>query len=306
MKKIFNWIKKIFKKLRLFIFFLIVLLIVRLPYSDITQIVTEKYLPKNLKFESSSLNPLKLGLVLKNVSWSLKSKKNLKLEKLSVSPNILDLVFFKLGLSANLFFDKNSKVQIEFSKNRNPTPDIHLKIKTRFFNLNFLNPLIKATQLEGALSGKVKSQFKEDFSENPILNADLLFKQVKLFSGRVLSPIGQIAFPSFFWSKASLKLQSNKEGSLKVLKLQLGGEKDLLKLKLKGDIKWHFSPSSKNLESYNLDLNIQLDKSLKGELPILELFLDSVATQRAQFIEYSANLKARGFETPNLVKIPAF
>ncbi len=292
-------------------------IITTFPYDDLSEFVTSKITRATnnqvyLQFNKLSLNILPTPhLKLNDIELLTPSLPLLKASSLSLSPSLLELLKFNLGLSVfieNLFGGNLSltyaqespdKENLIFSNMSLDVEDLSLKELSKTIAL----PINISGDLEANASGTLELQFKEQPDAEFSVSSD----NIRLPEGTINAPgLGPVKLPGLVFTK--LKLNGHLvDGVLSLNNVTLGSQKDDLQVQIKGDINLKFSKISQKIvplfSRYNLKTKIVIKDSNVKELFFLQ-FLNkykSNSNVKKGYSVYQIKLVARSFRvTPKM------
>ena len=308
----FLWTQK--KRIFLVLFLTAFLFALRFPWNALLEKTVknlQKQSPSGLQadFDKLYFKIFPPGVEFSDLSLSYK-KKVFLLDRLQVSIPFQKWLAFKKALhfkgikgtsSAHLDFWQKKKISKE-------NPD-------EVFNIYFVKAHSPSLELEDIkalfpklkMSGKVKIRW--DYEGNPErieeAKASILLEgqNIQLLQTVLKTHLGSVSFPPINWKEGTISAYL-KEGELVLKKFQLGSAVDDFIVQLKGTAALKYAYGFFQAKSYDLKLQIDLDK--KTPMKLLNLMFAGYKEDKGNFFRYKLRLKGQGRQVPDMEKINSF
>ena len=128
-------------------------------------------------------------------------------------------------------------------------------------------------------------------------------ENVRLSSAEIHTPLGALNFPPIQWKEGEI-VSHFKEGELVFKAFRLGSPSDDLIVQMKGSSSVNFSYGRLRLNSYNVQLQIDIDKNM--EMNWLDLMLAGYKEDKGSFYRYRLRLTGQGYQIPDMETLSEF
>lgn len=319
LKKIFSLLFKnkayLFLILSLTAFFFIL----RFPLNEwleksIKDLQKESPLTREISFNDLKAKWLPPGLLFQDVSFVYKGKTS-RLDSALVSISLKDWIAFKKGFNVQL---RHGRSKLFFNFKTKPVPaeeELAAEPGREIYLLRGSSSLIDLKDLSFLypnMSGDLKIQFFYQGSFQDVVGQDVVGMTGELnltgenisFSELKLNTLlGPLNLPSIKWTNSETELEV-KEGELIFKTVELGGEKDDLKVKMGGSGAFSSVRRAVRLSSYNIELQIDIDKKIP--FGFLDLMFASYKEDKGDFYRYSVRMIGQGSQVPKMEKLESF
>ena len=170
-------------------------------------------------------------------------------------------------------------------------------------NLKILDNLFPNSEISG------QTQIHFDYEGHPEriqeVSASLILKGKDIYLSKIelKTPLGPLSLPPIRWTESS-GVFALKEGELVFKNILLGAPSDDLIVRMKGSSSVFFSYGRLRLNSYDIQLQIDLDKDF--QMNLLDLMFAGYKEDRGSFYRYSLRMTGRGNQIPNMEKLLEF
>ena len=315
LKKIFSFFWKFKKTLFFIIFLTVVFFVIRFPWNHLLENLAKNFQNKSPSALHTDFDRLELkifppGVELKNFFLKYKQK-NLNLDSLRISMDLGQWLAFKKawkvtaskeGSFLDLRFWKKEKALKE-DPSSEPIKIYFIKASSYSLNLKLLNELFPNMKWSGRASAHFDYEGSIKKQENIKALLNLKAENVQISKTQLNTPLGPLNLPPVFWRKAEIALQV-KDGEIIFKTLQLGSASDSFIVKMKGSSSFLFSYGRLRLNSYNFQLQMDLDKDFPSGL--LDLMFANYKEDKGGFYRYKLRLTGQGNQIPDMEKLEKF
>ena len=304
------------KKLLFFILFLTALIFsLRFPWNNLLEKTVrnvQKKSPSSLQtdFENIEMKFFPPGVEFKNLSVNYK-RKAFTFDRFRFSVVLSKWIALKQAWSLRAFKD-GSLLSVVFWKEKKTLEEEDTEIPAIVYFVNGHSPYLDLAILESffpkiKISGGVRTHF--DFEGHPDrvekikANFSLKGNSIRLSKTELDTPLGPLNLPPVFWSEGEMDLVL-KEGELLFKTFRLGSPKDNFIIQMKGSGAVSFSFGKVRLNSYNVQLQIDVNKNFK--MHILDLMFAGYKEDKGSFYRYLLQMTGRGNQMPNMEKLDKF
>ena len=314
-KKIFFFIWS--QKRNLFFLFLFVVLFffLRFPWNDLLTKKAQDFQKKSsssmkIDFEKLDFRFIPPGVEFKELVFGYK-RKNLLLDSLRVGLGLKELLAFNKAWSVkakkdhsvlSVVFWKKDKIFKEISEDR-PLSIYFIKGESPSLNLKDLSELFPSIKLSGFLNLFFNYNGSLERMEKAKGYVRIEGKEISLSQTFIQTPLGPLNFPSIQWKEGEL-LARLKEGELLFEKINLGVFSDDFTVKMKGSLSLLFSSGQLRFPSYNIQLQIDMDKNF--QMSLLDLMFSGQKEDKGSFFRYKVRLIGQGKQVPKIEKLSEF
>lgn len=314
LKKIFSLLFKnkayLFLILSLTAFFFIL----RFPLNEwleksIKDLQKESPLTREIGFNDLKVKWLPPGLLFQDVSFIYKGKRG-RLDSALASVSLKDWIAFKKGFNVQL---RHGRSKLFFNFKTKPAPaeeELVAGSERKIYLLRGSSSLIGLKDLSFLypnMSGDLKIQFFYQGSFQDVAGMtgelNLTGENVSFSELKLNTLLGHLNLPSIKWTKLETELEI-KEGELIFKTVELGGEKDDLKVKMRGSGAFRSVRRAVRLSSYNIELKIDIDKKIP--FGFLDLMFASYKEDKGDFYRYSVRMIGQGSQVPKMEKLESF
>ena len=321
MNIMFQFLKKILvflwkqKKLLVFILFLIVLFFaLRFPWNTLLEKTiknVQKQYPSGFQadFDKLYFTFFPPGLGFSNVSLAYK-KRALLLDRLQVSILFQKWLAFKKAwrfqaVRGDSFFYLDFW-QKKKSSQENPEitlTNYFLKAFSPSLDLEVVKTLFSHLKMSGNVNFRFDYQGFPERIEESKASLILKGKDIQLLQTNIRTHLGSLSFPPINWKEGEISFYL-KEGELVLKKFHLGSPSDDFIVQIKGSAALKYSYGSVQVESY--DLKMQIDLNKQNPMKLLNLMFAGYKEDKGSFFRYKARLKGQGRQVPDMEKISTF
>lgn len=282
-----------FRHLKRFIFFTFLIMafffIFLFPLTEVEDLLTAqiaKATNGRFYFQSKDLKiglyP-SIGIKAKDITMNVPALNQVKLDSMTLSPHIPALLQFKPGASVYIegLYDGSASISAYHKKT---TEQGGMVFET---NLNLEGNSLKNLPFSSLpLSGKVKNltisgEVDPRLTEQPRMKIDMALDRVSLQGHSIQTPLGPFSLPPVQFSSVQFQgtLDNN---SLKLSRLQLGGNE--VNATLKGKMDVELKQMGPALGAYDFNLNLKTTEQFESKFKLLLGFLQ----------DYKKNVAAGG------------
>ena len=315
LKKLFTfiWMKK---RLWILILFLTVLFFsIRFPWNSLIEKAVkniQKQSPSHLQtdFDKLQLQFFPPGLEFKNMSFNYK-RKALMLDRFRVSIVLSKWLAFKKAWGFKAFH-RDSSLSVVFWKQEKtlkdegletPVPVYFVKGYSPSLELEVFNDLFSNMKMSGKVQTRLDYEGSPERLEESVAFFSLKGDDIRLSKAELTTRAGPLPFPPMQWSDIELIFHL-KEGEVTFKTFRLGSPSDNLTVKMKGSAAVGFSYGRVQLNSYNIQLQIDVDKEFK--MNILELMFKGYREDKGGFYRYRLQMTGQGSQAPHMEKLSEF
>ena len=315
LKKVVSFLFQKRKYIFLILSLAVCFFVLRFPLNDwlgrsLRNVQKQSPITRDIVFDNLKLKWFPPGLFFQDISFSYRNKRSY-LDSALISLSLKDWMAFKKGFNFKLKQGQsvlflNFKQKLASPKEESLEDQVQelyfIKGSSRLINLKDLSFLYPN------MSGDLRIQFSYKGSVEDIENMtgelNLTGKNVNFSELKLNTLLGSLNLPSIEWTKVELKLEI-KEGELIFKKIDLGSSRDELKIKMRGSGAFRYFRRSFRLNSYNIELQIDLDK--KREFGFLDLMFANYKKEiQSKFYRYSVRLIGQGSQVPKIEELEAF
>ena len=304
------------RKLLFFILFLTALIFsIRFPWNNLLEKAVrnvQKKSPTILQtdFEKIEIKFSPPGVEFKNLSVNYK-RKAFTFDRFRFSPLFSKWIALKKAWSLKAF-KGNSFLSVVFWKEKKTLEDEESEVPVVVYFAEGHSPLLELEVLDSffpkvTISGGVQTHF--DFKGHPDrveeieANFNLKGNSIRLSKTELTTPLGPLNLPFILWGEGEMEFVL-KGGELLFKSFQLGSPTDDFIVQMKGSGAVSFSYGKARLNSYNVHLQIDVDKSFK--MHILDLMFAGYKEDKGSFYRYLLQMTGRGSQIPNMKKLDKF
>lgn len=315
LKKLFGFLWKQ-KKLLILIFILTALIFsLRFPWNHLLEKVVKKA-QKNLppsfqtEFDRIQFGFFPPGLEFKDLSLNYK-RKFIQLDSLRVSLVLSHWLAFKKAWSLKAEKDSSS-LSVIFWKKEKTLEDEVSEIPVVIYFVKGNSPFLELKALSGLfpnvkMSGAVQAHFNYEGDLNKIQEAEASFnlkgENIQLSKMELKTPMGPLSFPSVKWKEVEVVSQL-KEEEVVLKTFRWGSPSDDLIIQIRGSGSIGFIYGRVRLNSYNIQLQIDVDKNF--QIPILDLMFADHKEDKGGGYRYRLRMTGQGNQVPNMEKLDKF
>ncbi len=314
LKKLIAFVWRQKAKLILVFVFAVLFFFIRFPWNDLLEKKAkdfQKKIPSTLQtdFENIHLKLIPPGLEFEDLFIHYKGK-SLTFPSIGIFPAFKEWLTLKPAWRVKAHH-KNSSLSFVVWKKKKPLkegpPDSSIDIyfikgNAPFWELEVLNNLFKVK-----MSGLARAFFDYKGSlkkfEEVIAFLNLKGTNVQLSGTEFKTALGPLNFPPMKWKEIEIASHL-KEGELVFKTFRLGAVGDDFIVRLKGSGALLFSYGKVRLNSYDIQLQMDVDKALS--IGILDLMFANFKEDKGSFYRYSLRLRGQGHRVPNMEKLPEF
>jgi len=315
LKELFGFLWRQKKLLILVFIFTALFFSLRFPWSHLLEKVVkkaQKNLPPSFQTEFGriqfSLFPP--GLEFKDLSLNYK-RKIIQLDSLRVSLVLGHWLAFKKAWGFKARKDRSS-LSVVFWKKEKILENEVSEIPVVIYFVKGNSPSLELKILSGLfpnmkMSGAVQTQFDYEGNFERIQEAEaslsLKGENIQLSKMELKTPLGPLSFPSAKWKEVEVVSQL-KEEEVVVKTFRWGSPSDNLIIQIKGSGSVGFVDGRVRLNSYNIQLQIDVNKDF--QIPILDLMFAEHKENKGEFYRYRLRITGRGNQVPNMEKLDEF
>ena len=315
LKKLLRFIGKHRKLLALTLFMTFLFFSLRFPWNSFFEKTVRDFQKKSplsfqTDFDRLHLNFFPPGVIFKNFSINYK-KKSFHLDSLRLSIVLSKWLAFKKAWRLKAA-KENSSLLLEFWKKekklKNDPEDNWLSLYfvkgySPFLQLQNLNSLFPNIKMSGVVKTHFDYEGPPERLEEVKAFLNLKGENIRLSQTEFHTPLGPLNFPSLFWKKGEIILQL-KEAELIFKTFHLGGPSDKLIVQMKGSGAVLFSYGKIHLNSYDIQLQIDVDKDF--QMSLLDLMFAGYKEDKESFYRYRLRLIGQGNQIPKMEKLSDF
>lgn len=315
LKKSFHFIRKQKKLLVLIVALTILLFSLRFPWNHLLEKTVKDFQKKSPSFLQTDFDKLRLrffppGAEFKNLSINLREK-NIFLDSLRVSMVLSKWLAFKKAWKFEAV-KADSSLSVMFWRKEKVFKDDPEERPVVIYFVEGHSPLLKLQALDSLfpnmrMSGVVETRFSYEGSleREQDLKAFLSLKgkDILLSQTEIHTPLGPLSFPPIQWKEGEVVLRL-KEGEVIFQTFRLGSSSDDFIIQMKGSGAVFFSYGRVRLNSYNVQLQIDVAKSF--QMSLLDLMFAGYKEDKGSFYRYRLRLTGQGNQVPNMEKLTEF
>ena len=314
LKNIFYFIKRHIKVLALTLFLTVLFFSLRFPWNRFLEKQVRDFQKKSPYFLQTDFSKLHLNILPPGVEFtdfSLNYKRqNIFLDSLKLSIIPSQWLAFKRAWRLRAIRD-NSLLFVDFWKKENKANEEARREPAAIYFIKGYSPSFQLQTLNSFLntkvSGLVKAQFDYKGSFNQIQNAKAFFNltgdNIHLSQTEIPTVLGPLNFPSIKWKSGEMTLRL-KEEEIVFKTFRLGAPSDYFIVQVKGSVSVFSSYGRVRFNSYNIQLQIDVDKRL--QIRLLDLMFKSFKEDKTTFYRYRLRLTGRGNQVPKMETLSEF
>lgn len=314
-KKIFQFIKKQKKLLTWIVILTVLFFSLRFPWNHLLEKTARDFQKKSPSSLQTDFDKLRLkffppGVEFKNLSVNYKRKNSL-LDSLRISMVLSKWLAFKKAWRIKAV-KENSSLSVEFWKKekilkedpeKRPIVTYFVKGHSPLLDLQVLNSLFSNMKMSGVVETHFDYEGSPEMMQEAKAFLSLKGKNIRLSSTEIQTPLGSLSFPSIQWKEGDI-ISHFKEGELVFKTFRLGSPSDNLIVQMKGSGSVGFSYEKFRLNSYNIQLQIDVNKN--KEMSWLDLMLAGYKEDKGNFYRYRLRLTGKGYQIPDMEKLSEF
>ena len=318
----FRLLKKLFgflwrqKKLLIFVFILTALFFsLRFPWNHLLEKAVKKAQKNFPPSFQTEFDQIQFGLFpprveFKDLSLNYK-RKMIQLDSLRVSLVLSYWLAFKKAWSLKAIKD-GSSLSVIFWKKEKTLEDEVSEAPVLIYFVKGNSPALELKALSGLfpnmkMSGAAQAHFNYEGSLNRIqeIEASLSLKgeNIHLSKMELKTPLGPLSFPSAKWKEVEISSRL-KEEEVVLKTFRWGAPSDDLIIQIKGSGSVGFIYGRVRLNSYNIQMQIDVDKDF--QIPILDLMFAEYKEDKGEFYRYRLRVTGQGNQVPNMEKLDEF
>ena len=252
-------------------------------------------LPPGVEFKDLSLNYKRKFFFLDSLKFSIIPSKWLAFKKAWRIRAVQDSSLFFVD-----FWKKENKSSDEAG--RQPTAIYFIKGYSPSFQLQALNNFLNTK-----MSGLVQARFDYEGSFNKIQEAkaflNLTGNNIHLSQTEIPTMLGPLNFPSIQWKNGEVAFRL-KEEEIVFKTFRLGDPTDYFIVQVKGSASIFSSYGRVRFNSYNIQLQIDVNKKL--QIRLLDLMFKNFKEDKTTFYRYRLRLIGQGNQVPKMEKLAEF
>lgn len=293
----------------------LVFFVLRFPWNHLLE-KTVRQLQKNspssfqMDFDKIQLKLFPPGIKFKNMLLNYKGK-ILPLESCAISMDITRWLAFKKAWKIQVS-QEDSRLAVVFWQAKKALKDDPSDTPVQVYFVKGKSPLLNLKDLDAVfpdikMAGKVRTDFDYEGQPEKIQFSKAFFniegEDIYLSKTEFKTPLGPLSLPSVQWKEASASF-SLKEGELLFKNILLGSPEDQFIVRMRGSGSLFASYGRIGLNSYDIELQIDLDKNFKMNL--LDLMFAGFKEDKGSFYRYSLRMTGQGNQIPNMEKLDEF
>ena len=312
LKKLLSFIWKQRKLFILFFALTFLFFFLRFPWSHLLEKTVkdfQKEFPSSFQtdFDRIQLKFFPPGVEFDNLFFNYKGR-GLFLKSFRISTALSQWLAFKRAwrievvqenLSLSVVFWKKEKTLGE-EPSESPIVIYFIKGYSPFLDLKVLNDLFPNMKM----SGRIQTRFDYEGHLERIQEATAFFnlegENIHLSKTEISTPLGPLGFPPIRWGKVEV-VSHLKEGEVVFKIFRLGSPSDDFIIQMKGSGSVFFSYGTIRLNSYNIQLQIDVNKDFK--MNILDLIFAGYKEDKGGFYRYSLRMTGQGNQVPHMEKL---
>lgn len=280
------------------------------PYSDLSDLVTEKVAEQTqgqvfLSFDDLGLAFLPPGVNLSEVSVETGFMPQMKMSNLSLAPSIAGLLAFKPGFVARAEGLFGGDVDLTYKTGEKITDELNMQQVFLEMSGTQLKPLSKLANLPLEVRGtgniEFDGQIDPGFGKQPESEIKLQLKNILIPAGTVPTPLGPLAIPTVKFKKIDMEGRLV-NGELIIEKGSVGDDDDDIRGSLTGNVDVKFVRQGNQvipvLGGYNLKLDMTLTRGAEKNFGIFLSFIDKFKQLTGNGARYPIQLKGSSFQVP--------
>ncbi len=315
LKNIISFIKKQRKLLFLVVVLTFLMFFLRFPWTYLLEKTVrdfQKKSPPSLQtdFDNLHFSFFPPGIEFKNLFVDYKRKTTL-LDSFKISIVLSKWLAFKKAFKVKAVQD-NSSLFVEFWKKEKIMKDDPEEQPVIIYFIKGYSPLLDLKALNSMfpnmkMSGVMKTRF--DYTGSPRISEEnkaflnLTGEAIRLSQMEIQTPLGPLDFPSIQWKEGEIVLHLKKE-ELVFKTFRLGSPSDDLFVQMKGSASVFFSYGRIRLNSYDVQLQVDLNKGF--QMSLLDIMFAGYKEDKGTFYRYKARLTGKGNQVPNMDKLSEF
>ena len=293
------------------LFFTLIFLIIRLPWTEIADKAAHKILaplPLNVYFRKTSIHIFPPAVSLDQVSIHHKTlSAPIDLDQVRLSPAWIKWLAFSKSLKIQLFKEGTSiSLTTSFKKvteNKIKRNKIKIEGESSNLHLSLLQSLLPSMNI----SGHINLQFEIEGPESNFLSGtgfiQIQGQNIKLKQILLETDLGPLQLPDIQWAEVQMIARLSEE-QVTLEKLLLGRDTDSFFLQMRGNMEFRFTRNRLRLGQYDLQLSAQTDRDFK--LSLMDLLLLSIKSPSPKGWQYLGRITGNGTKPPDIEKISEF
>jgi type II secretion system protein N len=327
MKKVFELIIQVFRfhKLKILLIFVSAALffVVLFPFSDLTDLVTQKVLEGTGNQVLFRADTLSLGLFPpislsgENVSVDVGMYPTIDASKITISPSMFSLIGLASGsaptsINASVSAEGLMGGNVSISHSPDGSNDEGAKrnrviVAAENVQLgdvqNFLDLPIP---LQGKANLNTNIAFYPNFDGQPEGELNITSKGLKLLAGTIPTQLGPLPMPAVSWSQLLLKAHMAQQ-NLFFDDVEFGSAKDPMSGRVKGQMNIRVEKNGPILGAYDIKVELNLTTNAEKELDTFLILLKDFRQATAQGGKYVFRATAQAASVqPNLGRLQSF
>ena len=315
LKKILSFIWKQRKLLILFVALTVLFFFLRFPWNHLLEKTVkdfQKEFPSSFQTDFDSLR-IKLfppGVEFDNLFLNYKGR-GLLLKSFRISMALSQWLAFKRAWRIEALQDNSSlsvvfwKKEKTFREGALETPIVIYFVKgySPFLELKALNDLFPNMKMSGRLQTRFDYEGHLERGQEATAFFSLKGENVHLSKTEISTPLGPLSFPPIRWKKTEF-VSHLKDGEVVFKTFRLGSPSDEFIIQMKGSVSVFFSYGTIRLNSYDIQLQIDVDKTFK--MNILDLIFAGYKEDKGGFYRYILRITGEGNQVPHMEKLSEF
>lgn len=287
---------------------------VRFPWNTLLEKTVKKIQKQSASklrtdFESLSFNFFPPGVEVQNLSVYYK-RKNLFLDRIQFSILLNKWLAFKRAWRLKLT-KGNSFLYLDFWKKEKASEDnpevsfinYFINSHSPSLDLELVNSFFPDIKAEGKAKLRFDYEGHLERMEQSKAFLSLAIQGVRLSQTEIQTHLGPLNLPPISWKEGEI-LMNLKEGELIFQKLRLGSPSDDFIVQVKGSGSLIYSYGSVRLNSYDLQLQMDVDKTFPVNL--LDLMFAGYKEDKGSFFRYRLRVIGQGQQVPNMEQLEEF
>lgn len=238
-----------------------------------------------LKYNERALSLNSLNISLDWLKW-LSFKKAWKVKAYQGDSSLL----LSFWTKKEIFEDFSSETPISFYFIQGSSPSL---------DLSLLNSVLSGTQLTGKVQARWSYQGPLELIERAKAHFYLKGQAIYLSRAELKTSLGPLNFPPIDWNSVEMDFRL-KEGEIVFKTFRLGEARDRFIVQMKGTGAVSFAYGQPRLDSYDIELQMDLRKGF--EIPLLDLMFSGFKEDRGSFYRYGLQMSGRGSQVPQMEK----
>lgn len=311
LKEILSWLLKNKKLIVLFFVSVSVFFVLLFPINDLSYWVSSNINKLTsgqiyLKFKKMSLSfsPTP-GLRFNDSVISGKQIPEFKIDEMTITPNLLELITFKPGFRVDTKGFMQGQLSVSFKnigKTANDNPKINLQVTGEQLSLKQMRETFSLpVELMGETSLNLNTNFDVGFETPPTSDIKFIINSFSLPNSSVSTPMGPLTLPLLSLSKVSLEGQL-KENQFEITKGEIGSSKDDLYGSISGSMGVKINKRGRQVQpdfgSYNFNVDIVVKKKFSEKATLFLSFLNNYKYSDSKGVRYIFRVSSPSFRAP--------